>query len=32
VNEYFICGDYFYLEALLMRAGLAPDLWGPPAR
>lgn len=29
VNEYFICGDYFYLEALLMRAGRAPDFWGP---
>lgn len=32
VNEYFICGDYFFLDALLTRAGDAPDFWGPPAR
>lgn len=32
VNEYFICGDYFYLDALLMQAGTGPDFWGPPAR
>ena len=31
VNEYFICGDYFYFEALLLSAGRCPDLWGPGA-
>lgn len=29
VNEYFICGDYFFLEALLMHDDRCPDLWGP---
>jgi unsaturated chondroitin disaccharide hydrolase len=29
VDEYFICGDYYFLEALLMREGTCPDLWGP---
>ncbi len=29
VDAYFICGDYFFLEALLMLEGRAPDLWGP---
>ncbi len=29
VDEYFICGDYYYLEALLMLEGTFPDLWGP---
>lgn len=31
VNEYFICGDYFFLEALLQSGGRCPDLWGPTA-
>ncbi|MBN2303846.1 MAG: glycoside hydrolase family 88 protein [Anaerolineae bacterium] len=30
VDEYFICGDYYYLEALLMQAGHCPDFWGKP--
>ena len=29
VNSYFICGDYFFLEALLMTEGRCPDFWGP---
>ena len=29
VEEPFICGDYFFLEALLMLQGRAPDFWGP---
>ena len=29
VDEYFICGDYYFLEALLMREGACPDFWGP---
>lgn len=29
VNAYLICGDYFFLEALLMREDRCPDLWGP---
>ncbi|MBN1562548.1 MAG: glycoside hydrolase family 88 protein, partial [Anaerolineae bacterium] len=28
VDEYFICGDYFFLEALLMLKGNCPDFWG----
>ncbi|MCD4684939.1 MAG: glycoside hydrolase family 88 protein [Anaerolineae bacterium] len=31
VNEYFICGDYFFFEALLLAADRAPDFWGPPS-
>lgn len=30
VDEYFICGDYFFLEAVLMLTGSLPDFWGPP--
>ena len=29
VNQYFICGDYFFLEALLMLDRGCPDFWGP---
>jgi unsaturated chondroitin disaccharide hydrolase len=29
VEAYFICGDYFFLEALLALEGKAPDFWGP---
>ncbi len=29
VDAYFICGDYFFLEALLALEGKAPDFWGP---
>jgi unsaturated chondroitin disaccharide hydrolase len=29
VDAYFICGDYFFLEALLTLDGRAPDFWGP---
>jgi unsaturated chondroitin disaccharide hydrolase len=29
VDAYFICGDYFFLEALLALEGTAPDFWGP---
>lgn len=29
VDAYFICGDYFFLEALLAVQGKAPDFWGP---
>jgi unsaturated chondroitin disaccharide hydrolase len=29
VDAYFICGDYFFLEALLALQGRAPDFWGP---
>ncbi|MBN1135860.1 MAG: glycoside hydrolase family 88 protein [Anaerolineae bacterium] len=29
VDAYFICGDYFFLEALLAVEGKAVDFWGP---
>jgi unsaturated chondroitin disaccharide hydrolase len=29
VDTYFICGDYFFVEALLLLEGKAPDFWGP---
>jgi len=29
VDAYFICGDYFFLEALLAVKGRAVDFWGP---
>jgi unsaturated chondroitin disaccharide hydrolase len=29
VEEYFICGDYYFLEALLALETDAPDFWGP---
>ena len=29
VDAYFVCGDYFFLEALLALEGEAPDFWGP---
>lgn len=29
VDAHFICGDYFFLEALLSLEGKAPDFWGP---
>jgi len=29
VDTCFICGDYFFLEALLALEGKAPDFWGP---
>ena len=29
VGQPFICGDYFFLEALLILEGSAPDFWGP---
>lgn len=29
VDAYFICGDYFFLEALSDVLGKAPDFWGP---
>jgi len=29
VDTCFICGDYFFLEALLAVQGQAPDFWGP---
>lgn len=32
VEEYFICGDYFFLEALLALQGKAPDFWGSGAQ
>lgn len=32
VDAHFICGDYFFLEALLAVAGQAPDFWGPRGR
>jgi unsaturated chondroitin disaccharide hydrolase len=32
VDAYFICGDYFFLEALLTLDGRAPDFWGPIAK
>lgn len=28
VEEFFICGDYFFLEALLAVQGNSPDFWG----
>jgi unsaturated chondroitin disaccharide hydrolase len=28
VEEFFICGDYFFLEAVLAAQGNAPDFWG----
>jgi hypothetical protein len=31
LDEPFICGDYFFLEAMLMLEGRAPDFWGPEA-
>lgn len=31
VNEYFICGDYYFFEALLLATDRAPDFWGPPS-
>jgi unsaturated chondroitin disaccharide hydrolase len=30
VNKYFICGDYFFFEAVLMAQAGCPDFWGPP--
>lgn len=32
VDNYLIFGDYFFLEALLLLADLAPDFWGPVTR
>ena len=32
VEAYFICGDYFFLEALLPLEGRALDFWGPEAK
>ncbi len=32
VDAYFICGDYYFLEALLALEGTAPDFWGPGGR
>ena len=32
VDAYFICGDYFFLEALLALEGKAPDFWGPEVK
>lgn len=32
VDAYFICGDYFFLEALLMQVGQYVDFWGPEGR
>jgi unsaturated chondroitin disaccharide hydrolase len=32
VDAYFICGDYFFLEALLALEKKTPDLWGPRGR
>jgi unsaturated chondroitin disaccharide hydrolase len=29
INEYFIAGDYFFLEALLLHLDRCPDFWGP---
>lgn len=29
VDAYFICGDYFLLEALMLLVGSCPDFWGP---
>jgi unsaturated chondroitin disaccharide hydrolase len=29
VETYFVCGDYFFLEALLASEGRAADFWGP---
>jgi len=29
VDAYFICGDYFFLEALLAVQEKTPDFWGP---
>lgn len=31
VDAYFICGDYFFLEALMMLGDDWPDFWGPLA-
>jgi unsaturated chondroitin disaccharide hydrolase len=31
-NDYLIYGDFFFLEALLMLTGQAPDFWGPIKR
>jgi unsaturated chondroitin disaccharide hydrolase len=32
VDTYLICGDYFFLEALLEFEGKALDFWGPEAK
>jgi unsaturated chondroitin disaccharide hydrolase len=32
VDAHFICGDYFFLEALLALEGKAPDFWGPAGK
>jgi unsaturated chondroitin disaccharide hydrolase len=32
VDAPLICGDYFFLEALLMFEGRCPDFWGPETR
>lgn len=32
VDAYLICGDYFFLEALLALEGKAPDFWGPEVK
>jgi len=29
VDAHFICGDYFFLEAVLALEGTSPDFWGP---
>ncbi len=29
IDAYFICGDYYFLEALMMLSGNCPDFWGP---
>lgn len=29
VEAYFVCGDYFFVEALLALKGKTPDFWGP---
>jgi len=32
LDAYFICGDYFFLEALLALYEKAPDFWGPEVK
>jgi unsaturated chondroitin disaccharide hydrolase len=32
VDAYFVCGDYFYLEALLALGGQVTDFWGPEVK
>ena len=32
VDAYFICGDYFFLEALLALYEKVPDFWGPKVK